>query len=132
MLTDRFILENRFPMDKKWTHRINWEQHLSVSKYMKKWITGLSFMHSTKRELDCFENHFFHTPEKGEKLSLTNNKAIFYKVKYLLNSRIESGTCWLNCVRLANQLLFFWLHEDHFSSDLERLLLSFFRQSIIK
>lgn len=132
MLTDRFIPENRFPLDKRWTRSINWKQHVSVSKYRRKWITGLSFMHSKKRELDCFENYFSHTPEKGEKLSLTNNKEIFYKVKYLHNSHIQSETCCLNCMSLANQFLFFWLHEDHFSSNLGRLLLSFFIQSINK
>lgn len=109
--------EYKFPLDKRRTCRINSGQHLlSVSKYMRKWITDLSCMYSTKRELGCSENYFFHIVEKGEKLSLTNNKTILYKVQYLYNSYIESEICWINS---AQNLLtnFFWLHEDHFSSN---------------
>lgn len=62
-MTDRFILENT---DSHWTkdeHIVLIESNVLV--FPSTWGNELlhsSFMHSTKRELDCCENYFFHIP----------------------------------------------------------------------
>lgn len=84
MTTDgTYTGEYKFPLDKTPTQSINSDDHLlTVSTYVRKLITDLSSLCNMKRELRYLENSFsFHIPEKNDKLSLTNSKAIIYYFK---------------------------------------------------